>query len=189
MQMAFFWRIIRGNSSNKGKLEGSRSSQESAMMKELCSLFLRPTSRECSVCYLERRTDGCTYRTDAALRTYLTEFFLINITDAELDNYLRCTPRIPLRVRHSTRAPKMRLPQNSNASLLFLVILHSKCHGASSWTAYRGSRILGHTVSCTPFPPYLCKLLSFPTDPHSRRFSHSKQASEVAAYPRFGTLV
>ena len=43
----------------------------------------------------ERRTDYCTCRTDVALRTYLAEFFLINVTDAELDKVLRLYPQDP----------------------------------------------------------------------------------------------
>ena len=39
--------------------------------------------------------DGCTCRTDVALRTFLTEFFLINVTDAELDKVLTLYPQDP----------------------------------------------------------------------------------------------
>ena len=47
--MAFFWWMTHKNSSKKGKLLASRSSQGTAMMKELCFLFLRPTSRKRAV--------------------------------------------------------------------------------------------------------------------------------------------
>lgn len=72
----------------------------------------------------------------------------------QMPNWTRClrsTPRILARVRHTTPVPIIPYPLNSNAWLPFWVILSSTGHGAFSWTTYRESRILGHTVRCTFF--------------------------------------
>ena len=63
-------------------------------------------------------------------------------------NCLSYTPRMSLWVRHTTRVPKMRLPLNSNALLLFRVILCFKHLGVSSCKPYRTSRTLGRIVRC-----------------------------------------
>ena len=65
------------------------------MTKGLCSLFLRP-QRHVNTLFLPQMSgaaDHCTCRTDVALRTYLAEFFLINVTDAELDKVLTLYPQ------------------------------------------------------------------------------------------------
>ncbi|KAF8272611.1 Alpha/Beta hydrolase protein [Lactarius quietus] len=120
--------------------------------------------------------------TDAELRTYLLEFFLSGLPDAQMDELLTLYPQnVSLGSPYDTGTQNALTPESKRiASIIGDLVFQTPRRFFVQ--PYRTSRTLGRSVRCIAFALMYARKSSSPHLP-ACRFSRSEQAHEVSAHP------